>query len=219
MLGTLRGSYLAPMLGTATILVLSLAGAGAGAGLTAFAISLRLLRKQASTTRLVADLWKGYKQLPDLVATQARLIRNAQWMEETAERLGGRIESLAKELAGWQEETRAIGQEAVAGAIRSAETLAMVQSLEKQAIERLITREEVSEAFAELARIEEQRLRQAAAARQAEPAVRPVPSLGMGAGDPWATSAAGAPADPQTLLREITEMNARLRERLQQAEG
>lgn len=219
MLGTLRGSYLAPMLGTATILALSLASAGAGAGFTAFAISLRLLRKQTSMTRLVADLWEGYKQLPDLVSTQAKLIRSAQWMEETTERLGARTESLAKDLRAWQEETRAIGQETAAGAARSAEALAMVQSLEKQAVERLITREEVSEAFAELARIEEQRLRQAAAARQAEPAVRPVSSLGIGAGDPWGTSAAGAPTDAQTLLREITEMNARLRERLQQAEG
>lgn len=198
------------MFGTASVLVLLLASAGAGTGLTSFVISLSNLRKQAGMTRALVDLWRGYERLGSIVATQAKLVKNARWMEERAEQLEARTESLAKNLAGWQEETRAIGREVATGAIRSAETMAMVESL-PQVVERMITREEVSEAFAELARIEEQRLRQATA--------RPLPSSGTPAGDPWAAPLSAAPADPQRLLQEITEMNARLRERLQQTEA
>jgi len=95
-----------------------------------------------------------------------------------------------------------------------------LEGLEFAATEQLITRDEVSAAFAELARIEEQRLRQ----QQVYGAGTPTPvaqataiqgdSTGQRAADPWTGR---PPSDPAALVREIAEMNERLKQRLQSA--
>lgn len=98
--------------------------------------------------------------------------------------------------------------------------------LENMALEELITREEVSAAFAELAAIEQQRARQAALQQQGVGAVvnagvrlaptGPVvaaPVAAQSAEDPWINAA--PPADPAKLLEEISAMNERLRQKIQ----
>ena len=107
---------------------------------------------------------------------------------------------------------------------------ARLDGLEFTAAEQLITRGEVSQAFAELAAIEEQRQRQVAAMRTATPATAPMAAKPIAAafGDPGAAPAANPwaeppqesaapPADPAALISEITSMNERLRERLRSA--
>lgn len=93
-----------------------------------------------------------------------------------------------------------------------------LEGLEFAAAEQLITRDEVSAAFAELARIEEQRLRQQQAYSVSTPApiaqvtaIQPEPAAPRAA-DPWNGQ---APSDPAALIRDIAEMNERLRQRLQ----
>lgn len=108
-----------------------------------------------------------------------------------------------------------------------------LDGFEAIAADHLITRAEVSAAFAELAAIEEQRQQQAlrnswggsntAPLGAGAPAIAaPVPTgglageAGLGQTDPWAASAAApAPADPSALLREIAVMNERLKQRMQ----
>jgi hypothetical protein len=94
---------------------------------------------------------------------------------------------------------------------------AQLENLEITAFEQLITRGEVSAAFAELAAIEDQRQRQAAASRAA---MAPMSSVvqAPSVADPWPTAAAEvAPSDPAALISEITAMNDRLREKLRSA--
>lgn len=112
------------------------------------------------------------------------------------------------------------------------ELSARLEGLEFTAAEQLITRAEVSSAFAELAAIEEQRQRQAAAVRASVAVMPPVtpapmvaanaaqaPAAGAQSADPWgsATAVDVAPANPATLISEITAMNERLREKLRTA--
>lgn len=97
-----------------------------------------------------------------------------------------------------------------------------LDDLEITATEQLITRGEVSQAFAELAAIEEQRQRQAMAARATQVADVPATIVNRdpGAaqqGDPWASSQAPVVVSPSTLIDEITAMNERLREKLRGA--
>jgi len=96
---------------------------------------------------------------------------------------------------------------------------AQLEGLENTAFEQLITRGEVSAAFAELAAIEEQRQRQAAAVRATAPA--PIaagnPMSPPVVVDPWPTAVEAAPSDPAALISEITAMNERLREKLRGA--
>lgn len=105
---------------------------------------------------------------------------------------------------------------------------ARLDGLEFATTEQLITRAEVSAAFAELAAIEEQRQRQAAAVRATAasiPPIAPAPMVAANAAqgsapvDPWSSSAAldAAPANPATLISDITAMNERLREKLRAA--
>jgi hypothetical protein len=97
---------------------------------------------------------------------------------------------------------------------------AQLENLEITAFEQLITRGEVSAAFAELAAIEEQRQRQSAAVRAT---AAPAPSNGSltqapAVVDPWpATASEPAPTDQAVLISEITAMNERLREKLRGA--
>lgn len=109
-----------------------------------------------------------------------------------------------------------------------------LRGLETIALEELITREEVSAAFAELAAIEQQRTRQAAMQQSLSvaPVINPsgtqvsqpgangfpvtaMPGARAGLDDPW--SNAKPPADPAQLLSEIAAMNERLRQRIQNA--
>lgn len=129
-----------------------------------------------------------------------------------------------------------------AQAAKSAQAVAWLgdrlDGLELAAADQLITRAEVSAAFAELAVIEEQR-QQDARARAASaaapvypfsvgagaPAVVPPaglpPELPSGQADPWSISspASSAPSDPSALLREIAVMNKRLQQRMQNMNG
>lgn len=91
-----------------------------------------------------------------------------------------------------------------------------LDGLEFVAAEQLITRDEVSMAFAELARIEEQRLRQQQSygvVAQPAPAVTAAPEPAPPRPtDPWSGQ---TPPDPTALIKEIAQMNERLKQRLQ----
>jgi len=101
-----------------------------------------------------------------------------------------------------------------------------LDGLELLATDQLITRAEVSGAFAELAAIEEQRQQQAARSARATGAPQiPAPvfpvEVAPAPADPWGLPGqpAAPPVDTGVLLREIAAMNERLQQRMQGLNG
>jgi hypothetical protein len=185
---------------------------------TAFAIVLSSVGLSASTAALLVSLVTSRRQ------KEFQKFLNTKVEAESALAFGAaRMES---------------AEMMTAHASNAAQAVAMLnerlEGLELVATEQLITRAEVSAAFSELAAIEEQRQRQAAARSAMAPGAMPSSPFTVQSGfqaevatspfstealpgqiDPWkASDQAAAPVDPAALLREITAMNQRLQGRI-----
>jgi hypothetical protein len=197
-----------------TAFAIILGSVGAGTGFASLLACLLTFRKQRLfEERMFRESLSVAEFLQRKIETDsARVFRaaesqSAQMVAKSANEVGGTVAVLINRLEG----------------------------LEFAATEELITRAEVSAAFAELAAIEEQRQRQSMrdpgtvnampvnpfgpflTGAQAEVAPSAFSTEAMpGQVDPWKTSdqASAAPADPAALLKEIAAMNQRLQGRL-----